>query len=474
MVLSSFKCTYERRNPKEVIYRDYKNFDNGVFRDELRVAMDDSCNNWCSLENRFLNILNNHAPVKKKTIRANHAPYMTKQLRKAIMRRTELANKYHKSKNEDDFRSFKKQKNYVNRLYKKEKKHFYSSLSVNDLKDNKLFWKTMKPLLSDKSKGDHKITLVKGDKIISKEDELAEEFGNFFSNAVKNLNIPDIPVNEVSGIHDQVDKAILKYKDHPSILKINEMVPSTGEVFGFHNVSEDIVLKKVRDLNITKSTTFKNIPGKVFKDNVDVYYGKLTEIINHHLETDSFPDTLKFADVYPVFKKDVRTDVEHYRPVSVLSYASKVFERIIHDQVNIKMNAHLSKNLCGYRKGFSTQHALITMLEKWRKSLDDKGFGGAVLMDLSKAFDCMNHELLLAKMHAYGFGKSALKTIHSYLTNRWQRVKINYSFSSWEELLLGVPQGSVLGPLLFKVYLTLPGWGGGLRGHTLHKTAKII
>ena len=117
------------------------------------------------------------------------------------------------------------------------------------------------------------------------------------------------------------------------------------------------------------------------------------------------------------------------------------------------MNKYLSDNLCGYRKGFSSQHALISMIENWRKSLDNKGFAGAILMDLSKAFDCMDHELLIAKLYAYGFSKQSLKLIHSYLESRWQRVEINNKFSSWTELLLGVPQGSVLGPLLFNIYL---------------------
>jgi hypothetical protein len=113
------------------------------------------------------------------------------------------------------------------------------------------------------------------------------------------------------------------------------------------------------------------------------------------------------------------------------------------------MNIFLSNKLCGYRKGFSAQHALITMIEKWRKSIDKGGFAGSILMDLSKAFDCMNHELLIAKMNAYGFSKKALITIQSYLQSRWQRVKVENSFSDWYELNLGVPQGSVLGPLFF-------------------------
>ena len=100
--------------------------------------------------------------------------------------------------------------------------------------------------------------------------------------------------------------------------------------------------------------------------------------------------------------------------------------------------------------GFSTQHTLLSLIEKWEKVLDNKGYGGAILMDLSKAFDTINHDLLIAKLHVYGFSKESLKLIKSYLTNRWQRTKLNTGFSKWREILLGVPQGSVL---LFNIYI---------------------
>ena len=113
----------------------------------------------------------------------------------------------------------------------------------------------------------------------------------------------------------------------------------------------------------------------------------------------------------------------------------------------------LSPHLCGYIKGYSMQTALISMLEKWKLSIDNKGFAGGVLMDLSKAFDTINHQLLLAKLHAYGFSKQTLAIICNYLSNQKQRIKISNVFSSWKDLMLGVPQGSVLGPLLFNIYL---------------------
>ena len=162
---------------------------------------------------------------------------------------------------------------------------------------------------------------------------------------------------------------------------------------------------------------------------------------------------MKFADITPVHKKDDFTNKSNYSPISRLPAGSKIFGRIIQGQIGYYMETFLSPYLCGYRKGYSVQHALIALLEKLRVSLDNKGSGGAILMDLSKAFDTLNHDLLIAKLHAYGFSRDALLLIKSYLSNRWQRTKINNSYSSWIELLRGVPQGSILGPLLFNIYL---------------------
>ena len=151
----------------------------------------------------------------------------------------------------------------------------------------------------------------------------------------------------------------------------------------------------------------------------------LQQLLNDSSHIGTFPDSLKLADITPVFKKKDPLNKTNYRPVRVLSIGSKLFEKIMQKQVNGFISNCLLPYLCGYRKGYNTQQTLLTLFEKWKKNLDDKGYGGAVLMDLSKAFDTLNHGLLIAKLSAYGFDHDALKFIYSYLTNRWHRTKIN-------------------------------------------------
>ena len=131
----------------------------------------------------------------------------------------------------------------------------------------------------------------------------------------------------------------------------------------------------------------------------------------------------------------------------------KVFERIMYHQINDYMKDKLSEELTGFRKNHSTQHCLSCMLEIWKKVLDKGGYICAIFMDFSKAFDTLNHDLLIAKLGTYGFETDVLRYMKSYLKNRKQRVRANKTFSEWERIITGVPQGSILGPLLFNIFL---------------------
>ena len=189
------------------------------------------------------------------------------------------------------------------------------------------------------------------------------------------------------------------------------------------------------------------------KQTIDVHLQHLMNAIKHTLQTNCFPDKLKQSEVIPVYKKLDPLEKENYRPVSLLPHVSKVFERIIYKQINTCMEVEISNYVTGFRKSHGTQHSLVTILERWKKAIDKGEYISVMYIDLSKAFDTINHALLLAKLRAYGFSTSVLNLLYSYLKYRKQKVVINNKTSSSEAVIAGVPQGSIVGPLLFNLFI---------------------
>ena len=155
------------------------------------------------------------------------------------------------------------------------------------------------------------------------------------------------------------------------------------------------------NLDGSKATPVGDIPIDMLKQTIDIHLPIMTQIINMSIDNNCYPDDLKLAEVSPVFKKKDDLDKENYRPVIILSHVSKFFERIMYEQIEDFMEDKLSNLLTGFRKNHSSQHCLICMLEKRKKALDKGGYICAIFMDLSKAFDTLNRNLLIAKLGAY-------------------------------------------------------------------------
>ena len=207
--------------------------------------------------------------------------------------------------------------------------------------------------------------------------------------------------------------------------------------------------RTIESFDPKKAAQEQDIHTNILKQNSDFFAFYVQKDINASISTSKFPNDLKEADVILVYKKKSKLSKENNRPISILLNISKVYERCLRDQISKYFETRFSKFQCDFRKCYSAQHCLLAMTEKWKTTVDNGGVFAALLTDLSKAFDCIPHDLIIAKPSAYGFDTNALKLIHNYLSTRKQRVKIDTAYSIWKDIFYGVPQGSILGTLIY-------------------------
>ncbi|XP_057293820.1 uncharacterized protein LOC130622382 [Hydractinia symbiolongicarpus] len=415
-MISTFMKTFlVRLKSKEISYRCFKKFDEQVFLEEVR-STDFCCDNIDpneSYENLVLkvrNIIVKHAPIKIKLVRGNKAPFMNKKLRKAIYTRSRLKNNFNKNRTDENRAKYKKQRNKCVSMRRQAIKEHFNTVMEGGIIQNKIFWRTVKPFLTNKSgKSSNEIMIVHNDIIVTNKNELAEIFNEEYIHIVE------------------------KYSGVKPVSLRNYQSENRNE-----EVSENKVSKLFGDLKVGVASGEDKITAKMVKLAKPYLIKLLTNAINNSICLSVFPRRAKRATVSPIDKggKD-KLCVNNYRPVSILNIFSKFYERIIKSQIVGYIDNKLSEFLSAYRESYGTQHVLIRLLEEWKQKLDKYYVVGAVLMDLSKAFHCVPHDLLIAKLNAYGFSQDALLLILSYLSDREQSTRINNQHKS-EVNLLGV------------------------------------
>lgn len=308
---------------------------------------------------------------------------------------------------------------------------------VNSDDKIKTVWKIINEETGRNKPHNQPFALKVNDKLVNSKTEIAQIFEDFFT---------EIPIKTTKNLNSSPEAAESLMKDNVKICE---------DKFKFRTISANVIISTFKTLNMKQTEDLWGLSVKTISSIIDVVAPFLADIFNLCIESGTFPDLMKLSKVIPLFKAGDRENSNDYRPISILPVFSKIFEKVMLNQMlsHFNINKLLHNKQFGFTKGRSTTDAGVALIKNIFQAWENREDSIGVFCDLSKAFDCVDHKTLLLKLKHYGCNDLAIAMIESYLINRTQKISINNELSQGSTMKMGVPQGSILGPFLFLVYI---------------------
>jgi len=372
-------------------------------------------------------------PIRSKNVSVKNSlkPWITSSLKHCINYKYVLFRKF--KRGQISFQRYNLYKNILGRVIRRSKARYYCNKFSSCRSDPKTTWRTVNALVA--RRGDKPVVreLSIGNEILTRPIDIANNFNSYFATVAADLE-NNIPTTVVSPMDYMGEVNPHSYFARP--------------------VRNSDVVSIVRNLP-NKSSNFNCVPVFIFKQCVDILCPIIVSLFNDSVEAGVFPDCLKVARITPVFKKGNRKCVNNYRPICNLSILSKIFEKLMYHNLRtfLEQNNLISSHQFGFRENYSTTDAVTEFIDNACTSLESGNVLLSVFLDLTKAFDTVNHGILLQKLLSFGIRGNVHAWFESYLKDRRQFVSIGTTHSRVSTLNIGVPQGSVLGPLLFLLYI---------------------
>ena len=430
-------CTNEKLIKTKHYFRDYRQLDitqlNRDITDINLIQSNDINLQFNNFNDKLKSIVNKHAPIRIRSSKFNQIrrPYITVGILNCIKKKQILYHKQKQSKLLADIIKYKAYKNKLCSMINLAKKNYYKREFSKD-RSSKEHWKTIKKLLHNKSNSEIKEIIIDGNKLTNSID-IANGMNNYFSSVAKGLQS--------------------KFINNTNFMQFMNNNKNPVSIF-FHPANADEIYNVIMKFK-NKSVDLEDIPIKILKLCSKSISLHLTKLINNSFLTGNFPDALKIAIINPIHKSGNMTLPNNYRPISLLPCISKIYEKIIFSRLIYFFES--TKILCnqqfGFRQHRNTEYCIIDLLDYITKKLDQSKHVVSIFLDLRKAFDCVDHSILLNKLEHYGIRGKPLDLLKSYLFQRHQKVKISNILSNNNHIDIGVPQGSILGPLLFLIYI---------------------